>query len=129
MSRWESIFSGILGAATAVALLAMIAVSCSGCATPPLDNDVFPAGYEARCEAARNKAIVWYRGKWREDPAVPYSRVTLTDAPQNNMGAWTTGYNFHIWEGQRPFDASLEHEFRRVLCIANGKGPSEEAVR
>jgi len=47
----------------------------------------------------------------------------------NNMGAWTTGYHFHIWEGQRPFDASLEHEFRHVLNNRNRKGDSEEATR
>lgn len=106
-----------------------LAILLAGCATTPLDRDVFPAGYEARCETARNRAIVWYRGKWREEPAVPYSRVTLTDKPLNGWGAWTTGYHFHIWRGQRPFDASLEHEFRHVLNNRNRKGASEEATR
>ena len=124
----QAAFEVVIGAAIVVAAAVMIVGAC-GCATPPLDHDVFPAGYEARCEAARNKAIVWYRGKWRTEPAVPYTRVTLADKPMNNMGAWTTGYNFHIWEGQRPFDASLEHEFRHVLNNRNRKGDSEEATR
>jgi acyl-coenzyme A synthetase/AMP-(fatty) acid ligase len=119
----------VLGAAIVVAAYVLVAVSLSGCASRPLDSDVFPAGYETRCNDARNRAIVWYRGKWRTEPAVPYTRVTLAAKPMNNMGAWTTGYNFHIWEGQRPFDASLEHEFRHVLNNRNRKGDSEEATR
>jgi hypothetical protein len=125
----QAAFEVVIGAAIVVAAVCMVIGALSGCASRPLDHDVFPAGYEARCEAARNRAIVWYRGKWRTEPAVPYTRVTLAAKPMNNMGAWTTGYHFHIWEGQRPFDASLEHEFRHVLNNRNRKGDSEEATR
>jgi hypothetical protein len=112
-----------------ILLLALII----GCASnPPLDHDAFPAGYEARCHTARNKAIVWYRGRYKSEPAVPFSRVTLSPdplGPQGQYGALTMGYNIEIWTGQKPFDGSLEHEFRHVLCNRNGQGGSEEATR
>jgi len=96
---------------------------------PKLDHDDWPAGYERQCEDAKNRAFGWYCRKYGVSPKVPCTRVVITGQPQNGMGGWTTGQTIHIWAGQRPFMASLEHEFRHVLCLKNGKGGSEEAVQ
>ena len=96
---------------------------------PKLDHDDWPAGYERQCRDAESRAVAWYSRKYGGIPKIPFTRVIITGEPQNGMGGWTTGQTIHIWEGQRPFDASLEHEFRHVLCLKNGKGSSEEAVQ
>jgi hypothetical protein len=95
-----------------------------------LRADVFPLGYEQLCTNARHDAYRWYVGKYREHPRVPCVRVIIEPRSRIDMGAWTpNAWTIHIWEGQRQFNAALEHEFRHTLCIYNGKGESEEAVR
>jgi len=73
MSRLESIFSGVLGAAIIVAAAVMVAVSCGGCASrPPLTGDSYPPQIAAQCAKAKAAAIRQYG-----QPPCPYWSVTM----------------------------------------------------
>jgi hypothetical protein len=74
--------------------------------------------------------VAWYVAKHDEYPRVPCVRVIVEPRPLVTDGAWTpNAWTIHIWEGQHPFQKSLEREFRRSLCLYNGKGEREEAAR
>lgn len=99
-----------------------------------LKYDDFPPEIEGHCHLARGAAIGWYIRRYGEHPAFLPVRVVIQEEPRMCgsvlAGAWTSGpQRIDIWRHQRNFDGSLEHEFRHVLCMANGKGGSEEAVR
>jgi hypothetical protein len=73
VSRGEVIFSGFIGTAIAIALMALVAVSLSGCASrPPLSADSFPDAIAAQCERAKAQAIRQYG-----QPPCPYWCVTM----------------------------------------------------
>ena len=101
---------------------------------PPLKADQFPPEIATACIANRNRAIRWYIATYGAAPKVPFTAVTIGEKTiwidGVECGAWTfSPHRFTIWRHQHPFDGSLEHEFRHCLCLYNGKGGSEEAVR
>ena len=103
----------------------MLIVSFStGCASQRLMQDDYPPSIAGACVQARAESIRAQPGK-----AVKPVRVTLESQPCGTMGAWTVpvngGYHVSIWEGQRPFYASLRHEMGH--CFEGCS--SEEAVR
>jgi len=95
-----------------------------------LTADEYPTHLEYQFIEARAGAISWFRRAYNREPVVPFARLVVEPRQRGSMGAWVErGVVIHIWEDQRPWQASLEHEWRHVLCIANGLGGSEEVVQ
>lgn len=99
-----------------------------------LATDSFPAEIAAECLKAKASAVEWYRVKFGSEPIVLPVKVVWAQEPKRCghvlAGAWTSGpQRIDIWVGQVPRYGSLVHEFRHSLCLANGRGGSEEVVR
>jgi len=95
-----------------------------------LTADEYPAHLGYQFIEARAGAIGWFRRVYNREPVVPFARLVVEPWQRGSMGAWVErGVVIHIWEDQCPWQASLEHEWRHVLCIANGLGSGEEAVQ
>jgi hypothetical protein len=107
--------------------LCAVAFCLMGCASQPLQHDVIPAGYEGQFYRAEAQAVEWYQDRYGVAPNVPAIRLVVEAQPLNGMGGWTpNAHTVHIWVGQL---RDMGHEIRHALCLYNGKGGSEEAIR
>ncbi len=104
------------------ALLIIAVCLLTGCAsTPPLDHDIFPAGYESAFQQGRDLAVQDYKRDYHgESPVIPFIRGYISDTPYNG-GAWYTNGRITLWKGQPNPVQALRHEWGHALDANNGK--------
>lgn len=118
-----------------IGLLMVLAMAMAGCATPPLENDITPAGYETVIAQGKQDAINWFTRKHGYPPAkVPFLRY-IPEAQPDRGGMWIEGNRVHFWVGFENKRNGFDHENRHAINRVTGFGKipgtkeDEEATR